>query len=82
MSESALHILTSNSSVEKRRVKYGTVQYVRYLRVPSGSSIRVRIFIRGGGREHLKGRVSIMGEKGRREGWLKRVGGWDRGSAI
>ena len=54
------------------------MQCVRYLRVPCGSSIRVRIFIRGGGREHLKGGVSIIGEKGRREGWLKRSGEWVR----
>jgi hypothetical protein len=58
------------------------VQYVRYLRVPSGSSIRVRIFIGGGGREHLNGGVRIMGEKGRREGWLKGSVGWVRGTVI
>jgi hypothetical protein len=63
-------------------VQYSTMQYMRYLRVPCGSSIRVRIFIRGGGREHLKGGVSIIVEEGRREGWLKRGGGWVRGSVM
>ena len=44
------------------------MQYVRYLRVPGGSSIRVRIFIGGGGREHLKVGVSLRGVEGGREG--------------